>query len=251
MEEVKNKISIILFSFGLAYLFFHIVPAFLPGLLKQPLTWGDTLDFLTPLAVIPLAFLLYFQIKKALQSQGSLESSPRILRILAKVLLGLGFLLYIDGHGLHLAANSLARLLHDMVGSEIYKAAYLLDEIISHYMLNGGMTLISAGLILFGLKLSFESLSGKNFLLLSLGAVFYGFNFTVVCIEGQTAALGLSAAGLGFLLTFYLYLKDRRNSPNNSIHIFFLIAYFLSLLLFAYWGITHSGFPQFSELGWI
>ncbi len=251
MEEAKNRISCILFFFGLAYSFFHIVPSFLPGLLKNPLTWGDTMDFFTPLAVIPLAFFLYFQIKKALQSQGSLKSSPQVLRKLAKALLGLGFLLYVDGHGLHLAANSLARLLHDMVGSELYKAAYLLDEIISHIMLNGGMVLISTGFILFALKLSFESLSGKNFSLLSFGAVFYGFNFTVNCIEGQTVALGLSAAGLGFILTSFLYLKNRKSNPNNPIHIFFLSAYFLSLILFAYWGITHSGFPQFSELGWI
>jgi hypothetical protein len=251
MEEIKNRISSILFFFGLAYAFFHIVPAFLPALFKKPLTWGDTLDFFTPLAVVSLAFFLYSQIKKALQSQGSLETSHKTARKLAKALLGLGFLLYIDGHGLHLAANSLARLFQNEVGSEFYNAAYLLDEIISHYIMNGGMILISAGLIFFALDLSFKSLSGKSFFLLSFGAVFYGFNFTVNCIEGQTVALGISASGLGFLLTSYFYYKNRKNSPNNSIHLFYLSAYFLSLILFAYWRITQSGFPQFSELGWI
>jgi hypothetical protein len=251
MEDTKNKISCILFFFGLTYSFFHIVPSFLPRLLKKPLTWGDTLDFITPLAVIPLVFFLYFQIKSALKSQGSLESSPRFRNRLGKFLIGLGFLLYVDGHGLHLAANSLARLLNDMLDSELYRAAYLLDEIISHIMLNGGMVLIAAGLILFALNLSFESLSGKNFNLLSFGAVFYGFNFTVNCIEGQTVALGIAASGLGFLLTSYLYYQNRKSNPNNPILLFFLAAYFLSLILFAYWGITNSGFPQFSELGWI
>jgi hypothetical protein len=251
MEEKKNTLSFFLFIFGLAFAFFHIIPTFLPSYLKKPLTWGDTIDFLTPFAVVPLAFLLYFYTRQTLKSQGSFGLSPRILRILAKVLLGLGFLFYVDGHGLHLSSNSIARFLKNMEHSELYRATYLFDEIISHIILDGGAFLISMGLILFASKLAFKSLSWKNLVLISLGAAFYGFTFTVNCIEGQTIGIYFPAAALGFLLSLFLYLKNRKQNIHNPVLLFFLSAYFLSLLLFSYWGISQSGFPQFSELGWI
>lgn len=223
---------------------------FLPNL-KKPLTWGDTIDFLTPFAVVPLASLLYFYTRKALKSQGSIGFSPRILRILARFLLGLGFLFYVDGHGLHLSSNSIARIIQKTEHSELFKATYLFDEIISHIMLDGGALLISVGLILFSSRLSFESLSWKNLTFISLGAAFYGFTFTAICIEGQTVAIYFPAAALGFLLSLFLYLKNQKQNIHNPVLLFFLSAYFLSILLFVYWGISHSGFPQFSELGWI
>ena len=251
MKEDKNIISFFLFIFSLSFTFFHIVPTFLPGILKKPLTWGDTIDFLTPFAVIPLAFLIYIRTRKALPSQDSLGSSLRILRILAQVLLGLGFLFYVDGHGLHLASNSIARLLQDMKQSELFRATYLFDEIISHLMLDGGAFLISVGLILFSYKLTFKFLSRKNLVFISLGAALYGFTFTANCIEGQTVVIYFPAAGIGFLVPFFLYLRDRKQSLHNPVLLFFLGGYLLSVLLFSYWGISRSGFPQFSELGWI
>ncbi len=251
MKEDKDRISLFLFIFSFSFTFFHIVPTFIPGVLKKPLTWGDTIDFLTPFVVIPLVFLIYVRARKALLSQDSLGSSPRILRILAQVLLSLGFLFYVDGHGLHLASNSIARLLQDMKNSELFRANYLFDEIISHLMLDGGVFLISMGLILFTPKLIFKSLSWKNLVFISLGAAFYGFTFTANCIEGQTVIIYFPAAVIAFLLSLLLYLRDRKQSLRNPVLLFFLGGYFLSILLLSYWGISNSGFPQFSELGWI
>ncbi len=251
MREDKDIISLFLFVFSLAFSFFHIVPTFLPGILKKPLTWGDAIDFLTPFAVIPLAFLIYVRARKALPGQDSLGPSPKILRILAQILLGLGFLFYVDGHGLHLASNSIARFLQDMRHSELFKATYLFDEIISHLMLDGGAFLISVGLIFFSYKLAFKSLSWKSFVFISLGAAFYGFTFTANCIEGQTVIIYFPAAAIGFLASLLLYYRNQKQNLHNPVLLFFLGGYLLSVLLFSYWGISHSGFPQFSELGWI
>ena len=215
---------------------------------KWPLTWGDTLDFLTPFAVIPLAYLLYSHLKKVLQASNYFTG---IKCLVAKIVLAVGFILYVDGHGLHLSANSIARLLQNMKESAIFKATYLFDEIISHFMWDSGVFLISIGLIILASKLPFKSLSRPNLILLSLGAAFYGFTFTVNGIEGQTVVFTFPAAFIGFLLSFLLYLKRRKDGLENSFFIFFSMAYLLSALLFAYWGLTHSGFPQFSELGWI
>ena len=86
----------------------------------------------------------------------------KVTYVAVLVFLGFGFLLYVDGHGLHLSSNSIARLLQDMKGSELFKANYLFDEIISHYMWDTGVFLISMGLILLAYKISIQSISGKN-----------------------------------------------------------------------------------------
>lgn len=97
MKEKGSIFCFWLFGFGFVYAFFHIMPAFLQNFLKRPLTWGDTLDFFTPFAVIHLAYLLYSLTRKTLQSSNNFT---RIHALVAKIALAVGFLLYVDGHGL-------------------------------------------------------------------------------------------------------------------------------------------------------
>ena len=181
MKEDKDILCFWLLTYGFFYAYFHIMPPFLKTFLKSPLTWGDTLDFLTPFAVIPLAYILYSRAYKISHSLQPQQPSNRVLKILPKVLLAIGFLLFVDGHGLHLSSNSIARLLHHMKESELYKAAYLFDEIISHFMWDGGVFLVSIAIIIAAYKISSKSLTWKNFIFLSLGAAFYGFAFTQLC----------------------------------------------------------------------
>jgi len=250
MKEGRSDLSFWLFVFGFFFAFFHIMPALLTRFLALPLTWGDALDFLTPFAVIPLAYVLYSHAKRNLDSSPGQKSLARTTAALAKIFLAIGALLYVDGHGLHLSSNSIARLLESMKESELYKATYLFDEVISHFMWDSGIFLISLGLILLAFKISLDRIDTKSAILLSLGAALYGFTFTVNGIEGQTVIFTFPAAGAGFLLALVLYLKRRQKSPNLFL-LFFIAAYFMSLILFAYWGISHPGFPEFSELGWI
>lgn len=240
---------LLVFSFLLA--FFHILPPFLAGIFLWPLSWGDALDFLTPFVIIPSAFMIYSRLRTISGSPSGQESSARTLSTAAKIVLAFGFLCYAEGHGLHLSANSLARLLHDAKGSEIFEATYVYDEVISHIIWIGGLFLISLGLVLMAFKLSLQSLSWKKIVFLSTGAAFYGFTFTVEAIEGQTVFLSFPAAAAGFFLAFFLYLRKRKQHVENLLFLFFAIAYFISMVLFAYWGVSRSGFPQFSELGWI
>lgn len=251
VKKDKDILCFWLLAYGFFYAYFHIMPPFLKTFLKSPLTWGDTLDFLTPFAVIPLAYILYSRAAKISRSLQPQQTTNRALRILPKVLLAIGFLLFVDGHGLHLSANSIARLLHDMKESELYKATYLFDEIISHFMWDGGVFLISVALIIAAYRISFKSLTWKNFAFISLGAVFYGFAFTANGIEGQTVIFTFPGAGAGFLLALLLYFKRKKEGNQNPFLFFFMSGYLLSLVLFAYWGISRSGFLQFSELGWI
>lgn len=248
MAEEKNVSCVGLFTFGIVIAFFHVIPALLFPYLKSPLTWGDTLDFLTPFAVIPLAYLLFYSARRTLRS---LNDPDRMQSLVAKIILAFGFLLYVDGHGLHLSSNSIARLMQGMKESALFNATYLFDEIISHFMWDAGVFLISIGLMMIALRLPFESLSGSNIAFVCTGAAFYGFNFTVNGIEGQTVVFTLPAAFVGCLSAFILYTRGRRKGLHNPFYLFFMVAYFVSVVLFLYWGISRSGFPQFSELGWI
>lgn len=251
MNEKSDDVCIWLFFYGLALAVFHVLPPFLNQFFLWPLSWGDTLDFLTPFAVIPFAYVLYSRMSRISLSSPGQESSARSLNILAKVILAVGFISYVEGHGLHLSANSIARLLQEMKDSDLFKATYLFDEIISHYIWISGLFLISLGLILVARRLSFQPLIRRNMILLSAGSLLHGFTFTVEAIEGQTVIFAFPAAVLGFLLSLFLCLKRRREGGINPIFLFFAGAYFLSILLFSCWGISRSGFPQFSELGWI
>jgi len=156
---------------------------------------------------------------------------------------------YIEGHGIHLPSNSVARLMEP--GTAIYRAAYLYDEVISHYIWDGGVILISVGLIILASKKSFPSLSKGDYLLIGLGAALYGFTFTCNGIEGQTFRLTFPAALVGVIAAFILYLKNKKTGNPNPVLLFFLLGYAIGVILFTYWGISHPGFPEFSAIGWI
>lgn len=251
MRNESDNLCTWLFLYGAFLAFFHLLPPFLTPFFLWPLSWGDTLDFLTPFAVIAFAYGLYSRLNKISRSSSSADSSGRSLNILAKVILAVGFLSYVEGHGLHLSANSIARLLQGKEGTDLYYATYLFDEVISHSIWIVGLYLISLGLILLAWRLPFQPFIRKSTLLLSAGAILYGFTYTLEAIEGQTVIFAFPAAILGFLFALILYTRRKRENSRNPLLLFFIGAYFLSLLLFLYWGISQSGFPQFSELGWI
>ncbi len=237
-----------LFIYGFVYAFFQIVPAFLKGGFAGPLSQGDALDFLTPLAVIPVAVTLFLKLKKetARNWQGSAGFSHS-----AGAIFILGLIGYVEGHGIHLSANSLDRLLHGQESTALYRAVYLFDEVISHFIWDAGVLIIAIGLILAGMKIRASTLSPVQWIYLAGGGCFFGFSYAVSAVEGQTVLLTMPAAILMVLVCFRLYWQGRRSGEHNAVILFFLIGFLLSVLLFAYWGIAHPGFTEFSELGWI
>lgn len=250
MDKKENNLGLWLFGFGFTYAFFQIIPALIHKPFRGPLSWGDALDFLTPFAVI---FLVYFLFKRIIKLSPKQNPQYKLREFFLKALFAVGFILYINGHGLHLSSNAISRVIENsgMKGTEIFKSAYLFDEVISHYMWDTGVIFISFGLIFGAAALPSLSIDRKNTVFLFSGAAFYGFTFTVNGIEGQVVPLMLPAAVLGFFLSLGLLLKEKKKSSVNPVHLFFLGGYFLSTALFAYWGIAHAGFPEFSALGWI
>lgn len=249
MEEKNLKLSVALLIYSFLYCFFHITPALLPGFMRLPISWGDALDFLTPFVIIPAVYWIYSQIKVSHESEAN--NHGLLARRAAKIILAAGCLLYVNGHGIHLSANSIARLLESQKGSKLFKAVYLYDEVISHFMWDGGVFLISIGFIVGAMKILWSPLSKTSFITALVGAIFYGFTFAVNGIEGQTVLFTFPAASVCFAFALIVWLKSRGEAKQNPVLVFFLMAYLLSVLLFAYWGISRHGFPEFSKLGWI
>jgi hypothetical protein len=236
------------FAYGVVYAFFQIMPAFIHGRFAGPVGWSEAFDFLTPLAVVPVALAVFFKLRRSAELEGR-RSLPYARSSIAVFVLGL--ICYVEGHGLHLSANAIDRLLGDQESAALHQSVYVYDEVISHFVWDGGVLLIAAGLILAGTRVNFPRLSWSRWMFLAAGAVFFGFSYAANAIEGQTVPFTLPAAVFMTLVCLWTYGKGRRRREHNAAALFFLMGFVLAVALFAYWGISHPGFTEFSELGWI
>lgn len=243
-----DRLSRLLLGYGILYCIFIILPAFLSGYAIGPITWGDAMDFLTPFVVLPFAYLTFRAVRESIDT--SIRRHVSLLRI-SGILLSAGLILWIDGHGLHLGANSLSRFFLDSPGTRIYRAVYLFDEVISHYMWESGIVLISLALIILAPIMRPDNPERRSRCAIGAGASFYGFTFFTAGVEGQTVVFNLPAALASSLLAWILVSKLKKTHPSNPILLYFGTAYLISIVLFLVWALINGGFPEFSELGWI
>jgi hypothetical protein len=239
-QNHTSNLSIWLFCFAFAYAFMHVVPAFLTHDIKHRLTTGDLLNFFTPFVIIPLAWKLYFVIRAAR------SPSDRAVRI-ATIILFFSSIFYINGQGMNLSANAIARHLVEMEETPLYWLAYFFDEKMGHIFWHLGVLGISISFLLLAVNLQTIPTNWPAF----AGAPFYSFAYFTDAVEGQTVALLLPSAIL-ILGGIVLHLKKQPNSlKRNPVLLFFLVGYVIAIVLFLIWRIWQGGFPQFSELGWI
>jgi len=182
----QNHLSVWLFLFGFIYAFMHVTPAFLTYAIKNFLTTGDLLNFFTPFVIIPLVWKIYFILRENLHA-----ISERKIRMVWIILL-FSSILYVNGQGINLSANAIARHLGEMKDTPIYWLDYFFDETIGHIFWHSGMVGISIGLLL----LAINSPSAATNRLTLVGAFFYGFAYFTDAVEGQTVPLLFPSAGL-------------------------------------------------------
>ena len=139
-------------------------------------------------------------------------------------------LIYVEGHGIHLAANAIARDTEDTQGS-----IFFFDEQLGHYIWYGGL----------GAALIITIISIRNYKIKSMGiavilVIFNGITWATNGLEGGTAifSLAFTIAGLIFGIS----------NKSTDIGKLVLIASLVSSLIFTYWAIRYSGFPQPSSL---
>jgi hypothetical protein len=141
-----------------------------------------------------------------------------------------GAILYTQGHGIHLSANSIGNVAPS-------PRVHLWDEVVGHYLWYAGWALVVVAL---GRALmTRERARGYTWYAVAL---LYGLTWMTNNVEGGTPVLGLAVAA-----TFTLWGWIHRDRA--GIHLF--AAYGVALVLLVAFWVWQGGFPQFSELGWI
>ena len=203
-------------GFALAVLVGHHLGA-LPGGLGDAggsTRWVDWIDLLTPYAVVGAALLV---LRGARAGRGD------------GVLAAVGAVAYVQGHGLHLAANSVGNARGD--GAPVH----LRDEVVGHYVWYAGLALLVVALARAarGARLP----TGTVACLLAVGV---GVTWATNALEGGTAVASLVTA-----VALALWGWRRGDDAGRLL----LVAYLPAVLVLAAYGLWQGGFPQPSEVG--
>lgn len=191
------------------------------GVLLKPLgevgstRWADWFDLALPALVLGTA-------------GATLWASRAPAR--AWAIAAIGAVIYAEGHGIHLAANSIGN-------AEPSEVAHLWDETVSHVIWYSGLTVLVVAL---GVALIDTPIRARVWT--TLLAVAFGLTLATNAIEGGTAWLGLVVA---VALSAWGWRHRRRAG------LLLVVAYATSFLALGGWAAYWHGFPQFSELGWV
>jgi hypothetical protein len=241
LNERKNSLSNWLFLFGMAYVFMHAMPSFLTHDVKNLLTAGDLLNFFTPFVIIPLVWKIYFILRHNLRA----ISEQKIRAVW--ILLLFSSILYVNGQGMNLSANAIARHLGDMKDTPVFWLDYFFDETMGHIFWHSGMIGISLSFLFLATQSKPVAARWQTF----AGAACYSFAYFTDAVEGQTVPLLFPSAVLILIWILFYRKKQARAFSENPVMLFFLSGYAMAIMLFLIWWILQGGFPQFSELGWI
>ena len=227
--------SSVILAFALAFSAFIIMPA----LLGKPfppyplLHWADIFDLFTPLVIIPLYWLVFRDTTRAARG----ITSTIAFLVLAS--------LWVEGHGMHLSANSISNLL-GTGSTTIHDLVYFYDEALSHYLWH--FAIIGLSVLLLSLIKSSPDSATVHWPLIGPSAVLYGFTFFLAVNEGGTVPLGLPAAAL---IALWIAFSRRHLARSHNLVAFFVVGYGVAVALFLGWYVYWGGFPEFSEVGLI
>jgi len=202
-----------LLAFAAAVLVFHHVTSLTGD------TAGDWIDLLTPFVVVGAASVLLVAL-----------DAPTLAIAVAIV----AAVLYVDGHGIHLSANSIG---HEALQGDARRVTHFWDEEWGHAEWHLG---------LFGLLLAFCLAERRPARLRPrlavLSVVMLGWTFFTIDVEGGTWWLELAATAL-----FVPWALAAR----RPLLVACASAFALGALLIGIWAVWQGGMPQFSDLGWI
>ncbi len=232
-----------LLAYAVALTAFLLIPPYLkpdvglvPGFTQQEAT-----DLLTPIVVIPLAWLV-------LQGAGatSVRWTVAFLAVSA---------LWVEGQAIHLGTNAigdafgpLANLFYATPGGDL---DHWLDEILSHWLWHLAWVVLTVMFLLASLPAvrggSARAAAGRGGVVAGFGGLIHGVTFFIVTVEGVTTALGIPAALA--LLAWSGWLA-RPGAARHPVAVFVLASSAVTLLGYLVWGALHAWtLPEFSKVG--
>ena len=179
--------------------------------------YEDFVDLLTPYVVAGPALA-------ALAHVGA----PRRTWMLAL----LGAAAFTQGHGVHLAANSIRHARGPGAPVDLW------DERVGHWIWFVGLALLVAA-VTHAVRLDGARVGPAAAGLAGL----VGLTWAANVVEGGMVPLGTALA----VALIVLGWRQRGGATGRLM----VLAFVVSLLLVAAWGLWHGGFPQPSELGWL
>lgn len=204
-----------------------------------PIKYGDLMDFLlTPWIGVGVFALLYVSIPKVSDVSTSHRNLYRLLFWSFSVL-------YVEGHGMHLAANSISNSVVTVTEPRLARAIYLFDEPIGHLLWFGGA--IGLALVSLAYQSSYtarENLNRRQMWLLLASGMLYGVSFALTIIEGQSA-LWAAPIVLGALIVMgYRWLGGQRNMSRRPTSTFFASGFAFLLVTLGVWFVRFGGFVE-------
>ena len=209
-----------LLAFASTVFAFHHLPAIAGG------RAGDLIDLATPVAV------------GAASAGVLLAGGLRLPRRIALLAVGAG-VLYVDGHGIHLAANSIA---HEALAGDARTLAHFWDEEFGHVEWHAGWIGLMLVFCLLRRSPVRASIAHPSWVS-GITAVLLGFTLFSSTVEGGTWWLVLATIpGLA------AWAARARDAPLAAT---VAASFALAGLLIGVWAIWQGGVPQFSEVGYI
>lgn len=212
-DESRANAGGALLAFATAIVVFHHLPSIAGD------SAGDWVDLATPFAVVGAAALLL----------------GRDVVPLAFAVALVGALLYVDGHGIHLAANSIWR---EAPTGDARDVTHFWDEEWSHVEWHLGWFVM---VIAFCLAERARPVQVDR-RLGALSAFLLGSTLFTSTVEGGSWWLELAATAV--LVPWAAVARRPLLSACAS-------GFGLGAVLIGIWALWHGGVPQFSELGWI
>ena len=212
-----------------------------PPLLNRPfggyplMKTADVFDLFTPLVLIPLYWLLF---------AAHHAEAPTRLEIICFLVLSA---LWVEGQGMHLAANSIGHLTESLTGTSVAALAHFYDEVLSHFLWHAAMMGLAALLMLRQWRDPFVGETSS--LGTELGAgLLHGINYALMVLEGGTTVIGVPFAMIAVVVIAGWGRRDLRAKP---VVTFFLVAFGVALLVFLGWGLYWGGLVEPSAVGLI
>jgi hypothetical protein len=187
------------------------------------------MDLLTPLVVIPLGWWV-------LDGIGGLRERPFLAFLLIAAV-------WIEAHGIHLAANAIGDAFAAGPSRDAFYATdagaldHFLDEDLSHWLWH--IAWVGLGVLMLALatwRPAWPSGGGAEAAAAGIAGLIHGFTFFLVTAEGGTAGVGIPAS---IAMLAWSAIELRRGSA-HPVFRFFLVSGATTLLLDLVWAAVHD-----------
>jgi hypothetical protein len=235
----EDQLPAALLGYAVVLAAFLLVPPYLKASVGPPaaFTLQEAADLVTPLVVIPLAWLVF-----------DLAGGFGRRRLVAFLVIGA---LWVEGQGIHLAANAIGDAFPPGGAETFYETApgdldLWLDETLSHWMWHAAWVAISILVLAAATRAEVLPMNRMSATAAVAGFV-HGATFFVVSVEGVTTLLGIPAS---ILILAWTLRARQRGLARQPVVTFFLVTTIVTLLGYVGWGaLNHWTLPEFSKVG--